>query len=149
MAAKRTVLISGCSGGSLGSALALSFHNADGGCSRRGRNLTKLKKVDEAGIETVQLDTLLEESTARGVAQVQQLSGSLDTLLNDAGAGHSLPLTDIDIAKARELFDLNVCITLPPTSLYNVVKEIVEKATAGLDVVEQKEQGGPRKVWRM
>ncbi|KAK5992951.1 Short-chain dehydrogenase PC-15 [Cladobotryum mycophilum] len=109
MASARTVLITGCSDGSLGSALALAFHKAGWRVFASARNLSKLKQVEAAGIETVQLDTLSDASIASSVSRVQELTGgSLDVLLNNAGGGYSMPLMDLDIAKARELFDLNV-----------------------------------------
>ncbi|KAL2828010.1 hypothetical protein BDW59DRAFT_159966 [Aspergillus cavernicola] len=68
-----------------------------------------LTQAKDAAIETALLDTLSDDSIHNCVAQVQELTGgSLDALLNNAGAGYSMPLTDLDIAKARELFDLNV-----------------------------------------
>ncbi|KAI0111799.1 putative estradiol 17 beta-dehydrogenase [Daldinia grandis] len=109
MAQKRTILITGCSDGSLGSALALAFHKIGWRVFASARNPSKLKEAEAAGIETIQLDVLSEQSIAEGVAKVKELTGgSLDALLNNAGAGYSLPLMDIDIAKAQELFDLNV-----------------------------------------
>lgn len=106
---KRSIVITGCSDGSLGAALARSFHKAGWRVFATARNTAKLNKTKEAGIDTLPLDTLSDESIANCVARVQDLTGgSLDALLNNAGAGYSMPLLDIDIAKARELFDLNV-----------------------------------------
>ncbi|KAK3943814.1 putative IBR finger domain protein [Diplogelasinospora grovesii] len=108
MASKRTILITGCSDGSLGSALALALHKAGWRVFASGRNLSKLSKAQGAGIETVQLDTLADDSIASCVSQIQELTGgSLDALLNNAGGGYSMPVMDLDISKARELFDLN------------------------------------------
>lgn len=107
--AKRSVLITGCSDGGLGSALALAFHRAGWRVFASARNLSKLKVVEAAGIETVQLDTLSDESTAACVSLVTEMTGgSLDCIVNNAGAGYTMPLADLDIAKAKELFDLNV-----------------------------------------
>ncbi|KAI1419080.1 hypothetical protein F5Y12DRAFT_310574 [Xylaria sp. FL1777] len=109
MASPRTILITGCSDDSLGSALALALHKAGWRVFASARNPAKLKKSEEAGIQTVQLDTLSDESIASCVAKVKQLTGgSLDGLLNNAGAGYNMPLLDVDLAKARQLFDLNV-----------------------------------------
>jgi len=116
---KRTVLITGCSDGGLGSGLALAFHKADYRVFASARNLAKLKDMDAAGIETVQLDTLSDESIAAAVAQVSLLTGgSLDVLVNNAGGGYSMPLLDMDIAKAKENFDLNVWSVLTVTRAF-------------------------------
>ncbi|KAF3062308.1 NADPH-dependent 1-acyldihydroxyacetone phosphate reductase [Daldinia childiae] len=109
MSQKRTILITGCSDGSLGSALALAFHKIGWRVFASARNPSKLKEVESASIETIQLDILSEESIADSVTKVKELTGgSLDALLNNAGAGYPLPLMDIDIGKAQELFNLNV-----------------------------------------
>ncbi|KAK5626609.1 hypothetical protein RRF57_002324 [Xylaria bambusicola] len=133
MASARTILITGCSDGSLGSALALAFHKAGWRVFASARNIEKLKKCEEAGIETVQLDTLSDESIASCVAKVKELTGgSLDGLLNNAGAGYNMPLLDVDVSKARQLFDLNVW------SLINITRAffpLLMKSTRGAMVV--------------
>jgi 1-acylglycerone phosphate reductase len=109
MASKRTVLITGCSDGSLGSALAFAFHKAGWRVIVSARNIAKLKNSVAAGLEAVQLDVTSEESIANAVSAVSELtSGSLDALVNNAGAGFCLPLLDIDISKMHDLFELNV-----------------------------------------
>ncbi|KAH8880854.1 NAD(P)-binding protein [Thozetella sp. PMI_491] len=119
MPSKRTVLITGCSDGSLGSALALAFHKAGWRVFASARNMAKLKNAVAAGIETVQLDVGSDESVAAAVAQVKELTGgSLDTLVNNAGAGYCLPLLDIDLEEARNLFDLNVFSLLRVTRAF-------------------------------
>ncbi|KAK0622045.1 hypothetical protein B0T17DRAFT_309685 [Bombardia bombarda] len=116
---KRTILITGCSDGSLGAALALAFHKAGWRVFASARNPSKLKNSIAAGIETVNLDITSDESIAKAVERVAELTGgALDALLNNAGAGYSLPLIDIDIAKARELFDLNVFSLLSVTRAF-------------------------------
>ncbi|KAL4967679.1 uncharacterized protein BDV14DRAFT_168994 [Aspergillus stella-maris] len=82
------------------------------------RNMTKLKDVQQAGIEAVQLDTLSDKSIAACVSRIEVLTAgsgndnsgkdSLDALLNTADAGYPMPLMDIEIDKARQLFELNV-----------------------------------------
>ncbi|KAL4808600.1 IBR finger domain protein [Aspergillus unguis] len=116
MSPKRSILITGCSDRSLGSHLALQFHFAGWRVFASARNMAKLKDAEKAGIETVQLDTLSDESIAACVSTIEKLTagtgndgkGSLDALLNNAGAGYSMPLMDIEIDKAKQLFDLNV-----------------------------------------
>jgi len=110
MPANRTVLITGCSDNGLGSALALAFHRTGNfRVFATARNVSKLKNVIAAGMETIQLDTLSDASIAAAVAKVSDLTGgSLDMLINNAGAGYSMPVTDMDLAEAKRLFDLNV-----------------------------------------
>jgi NAD(P)-dependent dehydrogenase (short-subunit alcohol dehydrogenase family) len=105
---QRTIFITGCSDGSLGAHLVVAFRDAGWRVFATARNLSKLRSAEATGIETLQLDTLSDESIADAVSKVSTLTGgSLDMLINNAGAGYSMPVMDLDLAKARELFDLN------------------------------------------
>lgn len=133
MATKRTVLISGCSDGSLGSELARAFHRSGWRVFASARNLAKLKMAQDAGIEIVQLDTTSDESIAACVAQVSELTGgSLDVLINNAGAGYSMPVMDLDIAQTRQLFELNVFSLITVTRAFFPL--LVKSSTCGLVV---------------
>ncbi|KAL6855667.1 NAD(P)-binding protein [Trichoderma novae-zelandiae] len=119
MAAKRTVLISGCSDGGLGSQLALAFHRNGWRVFASARNLSKMAQARTAGLELVQLDTTDGESIAACVARVSELTGgSLDALVNNAGAGYSMPVMDLDMAQTRQLFELNVFSPLAVTRAF-------------------------------
>ncbi|KAH7131059.1 hypothetical protein EDB81DRAFT_950456 [Dactylonectria macrodidyma] len=109
MAGKRTILVTGCSDGSLGSALALALHQAGWRVFASARNLSKLTAAKAAGIECVKMDVGSDESISAAVDQVKQLTGgSLDGLVNNAGGGYMTPIIHVDIAQAHELFELNV-----------------------------------------
>lgn len=101
---KLTVLITGCSDGGLGAALAVSFHEAGLHVYATARNPAKMKQLASLGIETLTLDVESESSIA---ACVSQLSG-LDILVNNAGATFLMPVVDISIPEAKKTFDLNV-----------------------------------------
>ncbi|CEL04978.1 Putative IBR finger domain protein [Aspergillus calidoustus] len=122
MSTKRTVLITGCSDGSLGSHLALQFHAAGWRVFASSRNMAKLKLAKErsnTGIETIQLDTLSSESIAACESQIKTLTGgTLDALVNNAGAGYSMPVSDMEISKARDLFELNVWSLIAVTQAF-------------------------------
>jgi 1-acylglycerone phosphate reductase len=100
----RTVLITGCSDGGLGAALAVAFHEAGLHVYATARNLSRMKRIAAFGIETLTLDVLSESSIAECVQKV----ASLDILVNNAGAQYLMPLADVSIPEARQLFDLNV-----------------------------------------
>jgi 1-acylglycerone phosphate reductase len=101
---KRTVLITGCSDGGLGGALAVAFHKAGLHVYATARNPLKMKSLSALGIETLTLDVLSDSSIAECVSKLS----SLDILVNNAGAGYTMPFSDLSILKAKELFDLNV-----------------------------------------
>jgi short-subunit dehydrogenase len=111
---KRTVLITGCSDGGLGAALAAEFHKRGLHVYATARNPAKMEKLRALGIETLTLDVLSEESIKECVRQVP----SLDILVNNAGAGYSMPIADISIAEAKKLFDLNVWSYLSVTQAF-------------------------------
>jgi NAD(P)-dependent dehydrogenase (short-subunit alcohol dehydrogenase family) len=109
MAEKRTILVTGCSDGGLGSALAIALHDLGWRVFASARNPAKCTAVTAAGLEWVQMDVGSEESIAAAVEQVRNLSGgTLDGLVNNAGGGYSTPFIHADIDKAHDLFELNV-----------------------------------------
>lgn len=133
MASKRTVLISGCSDGSLGSELARAFHRNGWRVFASARNLAKLKQVEAAGLEIVQLDTTSDESITACVTRISELTGgSLDVLINNAGAGYSMPVLDLDMAQTRQLFELNVFSLITVTRAFFPL--LVKSPTGGLVV---------------
>ena len=89
---KRSMLITGCSDGGLGAAIALELHRS--GRWRvlaSARNTKKMQSLASAGIETLTLDVLSEESIQATVTHVSELlGGSLDGLLLNAGGGLSV-----------------------------------------------------------
>ncbi|KAK8137630.1 hypothetical protein PG984_003123 [Apiospora sp. TS-2023a] len=120
MATRKTVLITGCSDGSLGSALALAFHAAGGWrVLASARNLTKLQKVKDAGIECVQIDVQSPESIAQAVDEVSRLTGgALDALVNNAGIGGNMPVIHVDLQTTRDMFELNVFSVIAVTQAF-------------------------------
>jgi len=101
---KRKVLITGCSNGSLGAALAVTFHKAGLHVYATARNTAKASNLTTLGIEVLQLDVLSDASIAACAAQIP----ALDMLINNAGAGYTMPVADLDINEGKRLFDLNV-----------------------------------------
>ncbi len=106
----RTVLITGCSDGGLGAALALAFHKHRGyRVFATARNTERMGHLKSVGIETLQLDVTSEESITACVEKVSSLTGgTLDMLVNNAGGGYNMPTIDVSIPEVRRQFDLNV-----------------------------------------
>lgn len=106
---KRTVLITGCSDGSLGSALALAFHqHGENRVLAAARSKDRMQFLAEQGIDTFELDVTSDTSISDLVKQVSDLPGTLDILINSVGGGHYMPFYHLDLAKAKALFDVNV-----------------------------------------
>lgn len=129
MAAKKSVLITGCSEGGLGDALARAFHQKGYRVFATARNPKKMAHFENLGIETVVLDVLSKESIKSAVEEVSKLAdGKLDILINNSGGGYMLPIMDVDTSKARDLFDLNV---LSNVSVIQAFFPLLEKAAPG------------------
>jgi 1-acylglycerone phosphate reductase len=92
--AKPSLLITGCSEGGNGAALAIAFHNAGYHVYTTAWDTNKMKHIQEQGIQAMKLDVLSAESIAESVKQVP----SLDMLLNNAGRTFLMPIVDVDIA---------------------------------------------------
>lgn len=119
MTVKKTVLITGCSQGSLGEALAFAFNKRGLRVLAAARNPSKMAKLEEKGIETVTLDVLSEESIAQCVADVSNMTdGRLDILVNNAGSSYAMPVIDASLEASRQLFNLNVFSFLAMTKAF-------------------------------
>ncbi|OAK95052.1 NAD(P)-binding protein [Phaeosphaeriaceae sp. SRC1lsM3a] len=106
----RTVLITGCSDSSLGSALALALHaNGSFRVFATARSTSHMAALSSAGISTFALDVTSPNSIASLVKEISSLtSGSLSMLINTTGGGHYQPFLHLDLEKAKQLFDVNV-----------------------------------------
>lgn len=101
---KKRVLITGCSDGGIGSALAKAFHKAGYYVIATARNPAKMKSLVPLKIEILTLDVTSQASIDACASKVSQL----DFLVNNAGAEFLMPVVDTDIIKAKELFNLNL-----------------------------------------
>ncbi|KAK9342489.1 hypothetical protein V1522DRAFT_425026 [Lipomyces starkeyi] len=111
---KRTVLITGCSDGGMGAALAVAFHDAGLQVYATARNTAKMSHLASLGIKTLTLDVLSDSSIAECVGKLT----SLDILVNNAGATYGMPVSDLSIAESKKLFDLNVWSYLAVTQAF-------------------------------
>lgn len=120
MSSPRSILITGCSDGGLGSGLAIAFHNAGWRVFASARDTSKMQVVAAKGIETVQLDVTDPESIASCVGHIESLTpdGSLDALVNNAGAVYRMPVLDLDMAKTRQMFDLTLFAIIATTQAF-------------------------------
>lgn len=105
----KSVLVTGCSDGSLGSALCLAFQNKGYRVFATARDQKKLGAVKAAGMECLTLDVASQDSIEKCVAEVRKLTGgTLDILVNNAGRDYMMPVLDIDIDQMRATFETNV-----------------------------------------
>ena len=133
MEKKRVVLITGCSAGSIGDALAQALHRT--GKTRvfaTARNPSKIAHFAALGIETLDLDVEDDGSIHTCVKKVEALTGGvLDILINNSGVGYNMPLADVDITIAQSVFNLNVFSVLTVTNAF--LPLLMKSAASGRD----------------
>ncbi|KAH8810852.1 hypothetical protein F5884DRAFT_819355 [Xylogone sp. PMI_703] len=109
----KTALITGCSEGGIGDAIAQEFYRRGVRVYATARSLEKISHLNDMGIEVFELDVTSDPSTASAVETLTALTGGkLDFLVNNSGRGHTSPLLDINLQTARDTFDLNVISVL-------------------------------------
>lgn len=86
--AQKTVLITGCSEGGIGDALAQEFHRKGLRVFASARNLSKIDHLKNLGLDIVPLDVVDDGSIREAVKMVKNATGgTLDILVNNSGAG--------------------------------------------------------------
>jgi 1-acylglycerone phosphate reductase len=113
---KRTVLITGCSEGGMGAALAIAFHRAGLHVYATARDLSRMQQLTSLGIETLALDIQSDSSIAACASKLSPRS--LDILVNNAGASASMPISDLSLLEGKRIFDLNVWSQLAVTQAF-------------------------------
>ena len=85
---RKTVLITGCSEGGIGSALAFAFHRHGCRVFATARDLQKVQHLKKAEIDVLELDVLDEESCRVAAEWVREATGgTLNVLVNNSGVG--------------------------------------------------------------
>ncbi|KAI0390514.1 hypothetical protein F5Y17DRAFT_461688 [Xylariaceae sp. FL0594] len=133
---QKTVLITGCSEGGIGAALAVEFHSRGHRVFATARDTSKMVSLAALGIETLPLDVTAEASISDAAAAVREklLSSSsrnfgsgnadaappprLDILINNAGVNHVMPFSDTRIPDLRRVIDTNVVGPLAVTQAF-------------------------------
>ncbi|SPO04827.1 related to 1-acyldihydroxyacetone-phosphate reductase [Cephalotrichum gorgonifer] len=106
---QKTALITGCTPGGIGHALALQFHKKGVHVVVTARRPEVLKEMADMGMTALPLDVTDAESIAACKEEVSALTGGkLDFLVNNAGLTHTVPATDIVLPDVRNTFETNV-----------------------------------------
>ncbi|KAI1384953.1 putative short-chain dehydrogenase/reductase [Hypoxylon trugodes] len=118
MAAK-SVLITGCSEGSIGAALAAEFQAQGCQVFATARDVSKMQSLSKLGIETLSLDVNSDSSIASAFASIQKATnGSLDYLINNAGINRIMPFTDSKVDDFRHVINTNLIGVLAVTHAF-------------------------------
>lgn len=110
MSSKESVLITGCSDGGLGAALAATFHERGYQVFASSRSLETMSKMNSlSGIQVLQLDVTSTTDIQNVKATVsEKTGGSLSYLINCAARNHFMPLMDESIEEAKKIHETNV-----------------------------------------
>lgn len=123
----KTVLITGCSAGGIGASLAHSLAKRDHHVFVTARNVSKI--ADDLSslpnVTTLALDITSKESIAEAADAVKKSGRGLDILINNAGGGYAMPILDIDVDKAKDLYELNVWAQI--RMIQGFADEIIER----------------------
>lgn len=105
----KTVLITGCSAGGIGSSLAQTFHSHGLHVFATSRSLSTLSHLSSIpGITVLELDVVSDSSIATALQTVTaQTGGKLDYLVNNSGRAFVMPTLDSNIEEAKKMFDVN------------------------------------------
>ncbi|KAF7588345.1 hypothetical protein BBP40_005873 [Aspergillus hancockii] len=106
----RTVLITGCSAGGIGSALAESFHERGLHVFATARSISKMAHLQNwSNITLIELDVSSTSSIAAALNTVTaETGGKLNYLVNNAGQALVRPILDTDTDQAKNMFDVNL-----------------------------------------
>ncbi|KAI1194233.1 hypothetical protein F5X97DRAFT_327789 [Nemania serpens] len=131
---QKTVLITGCSDGGIGAALAAEFQLRGLRVFATARDPSKMANLAALGIETLALDVTSESSIEQAVVIVRgkiNNDGSnlgsgrgseprkrLDFLINNAGMHHIMPFADARIADLKTVIDTNLIGSLAVTQAF-------------------------------
>lgn len=106
----KSVLITGCSSGGIGSALAAAFQKRNLHVFATARNPSKMSHLEKMpNITVLTLDPTSESSVNAAVESVKATTGgTLDYLVNNAGQTIIMPTLDFDVEIAKSMYDINV-----------------------------------------
>lgn len=116
MKTKKTVLVTGCSAGGIGAALAEELAKQGHHVFATARYTTKIPPLltELSNVTVIELDVTSQESVddsvnvVREVTAKQSAGAGLDVLVNNAGSGFTMPALDVDIGMAKKIYETNV-----------------------------------------
>ncbi len=105
----KSVLITGCSPGGIGYAIAQEFQKRGLMVFATARSVNKLSSLgDLSNVHLLSLDVTSLSDIASAVDQVKSKTGGrLDYLFNNSGQQYFMPALDIDIETGKRMFDVN------------------------------------------
>ena len=120
MPPEKSVLITGCSAGGIGSSLVESFQKRGLLVFATARTASKIAHLEKLpNVVLLTLDVTSTSSIAAAVESVKsRTGGTLDYLVNNSGVAHVMPVLDTDIAVAKSIFDVNLWAVMAMTQAF-------------------------------
>ena len=108
--ALKTVLITGCSAGGIGSVLAEAFQKRPLRVFATARDASKMSHLDKLSkVTLITLDLTSGPSVNAAVESVKaRASETVDYLVNNAGQTIIMPTLDFDIETAKSIYDISI-----------------------------------------
>jgi 1-acylglycerone phosphate reductase len=109
MSHQKSVLITGCSDGGIGSSLAKAFQSHGLRVFATARTVSTMLSLEELpAVTLLSLDVTSSTSIDAAVEAVKrETNGTLDYLVNNAAVNQYSPVLDVDISQAKRMFDTN------------------------------------------
>jgi len=109
MATPKSVLITGCTPGGIGHALAREFKSKGLRVFATARKAESISDLANQGIETLALEVTDSDSIEALKQEVKsRTGGTLDVLVNNAGRNYTVPALDVELDEIRATFEANV-----------------------------------------
>ncbi|KAJ2988781.1 hypothetical protein NUW58_g3800 [Xylaria curta] len=105
-----TVLVTNCSAGGIGAATALALAQRRHHVFTTARSIQKIP-ADLSGLSNVTLiplDVTSSESVAAAAQTVAASGRGLDVLVNNAGVDYAMLVLDVDISRAKKVYEVNI-----------------------------------------
>ena len=103
----KVVLITGGTSG-IGKATSILLSSRGFKVYATGRNVDKVRDLEEKGITLLYMNLLDEESIRNAFDEVIKREGKIDILINNAGYGIAGSVEDVPIDEARKQFEVNL-----------------------------------------
>lgn len=104
----KSVLITGCSPGGIGHALAREFKKQGLRVFATARKAESISDLSQYGIETLSLEVTSEASIKALKEEIASRTQGLNILVNNAGRNYTVPALDVEMEEIRETFESNV-----------------------------------------
>ncbi|EPY51947.1 1-acyldihydroxyacetone phosphate reductase [Schizosaccharomyces cryophilus OY26] len=103
------IVITGCSEGGIGNALAIEFHKQGYKVFATSRRLESMSNLIDMGIQIVQMDVTDDTSVSEAEKVIRnETGGKLHYLINNAGQPLASPAIDLEIPIVHNLMEVNL-----------------------------------------